>query len=76
MSFKMAYNGSGLGAVLWRPGDDRSLVKLQNKPDIRIEPPQHCAKPYDGRQWHKGTDYRMSCPDPMDRIKNDLAFAG
>jgi hypothetical protein len=26
---------------------------------------------HDGRQWLKRKSYWVSCPDPMDRIKND-----
>ncbi|MBS1919114.1 MAG: hypothetical protein JST17_02565, partial [Bacteroidetes bacterium] len=45
---RVAYNGSGLGAVLWR-WTAKPDSKLQNKPDIRNKPPQNCAKPNDGR---------------------------
>ena len=74
-SLQVACNGgSGLGAVLWR-WTAKPDSKLQNKPDIRNKPPQNCAKPNDGRQWLIRSFYRMSCPDPMDRIKKTSSTA-
>jgi len=74
VSNRVAANGSGLGAVLWR-WTAKPDSKLQNKPDIRNKPPQNCAKPNDGRQWLIRSFYRMSCPDPMDRIKKTSSTA-